>query len=103
MRHLALRRRPLAERWQARKGQNDAEQLVYTMLREDVADPYRWAIDLIKDEMAQRGLLTVVEEKKLKILTVRHYELPPATAQRGCNTPPQQTSPRSRAVSDDQT
>lgn len=46
----------------------------------DVTSPEDRALNLINQGLATRGLLQVIEEKKLKVFTVRRYALPESTA-----------------------
>ena len=70
----------LARRLQAQKGQNEVVNVVYALLGQDDYDPFGFAINLIRAGLAQRGLLKTVDEKRLKVVTVRTYHLPEATA-----------------------
>jgi hypothetical protein len=68
----------LAQRMEERD-EHSVRNLVYVWLREDTSSPWNNALELIKAGMAQRGLLDVREEKKLKIFTVKHYSLAEGT------------------------
>jgi hypothetical protein len=70
----------LAEQLQAKKGQNEVNNIIYAFLGKDVVDPYDLAIQMVYERLADRSVVTVVEEKKLKIFTVRRFALPEATA-----------------------
>jgi hypothetical protein len=69
-----------AQQLQARKGQHEVNNVVYTFLGVDVPDPFGAALQMIYDRLSRRDLLRVVQEKKLKVFTVRHFELPTSTA-----------------------
>jgi hypothetical protein len=71
--------RPLAEQLQADKESNEVTNILYSWLREDTASPWQSSIELLKEGMAARGILTKVEEKKLMVLKVTHYEIPAST------------------------
>jgi hypothetical protein len=68
---------PITKSW---KAQNRVSNLVYGVLGEDSSAPWQSLCDLIKGYLAQRDLLTKVTERKLKVFTVTHYELPDSTA-----------------------
>lgn len=72
---------PAAERMKAHKGQHEVKNVVLAVLKEDQADPHSFAIDTVKFGLAQRGLVTKTEEKKLKVFRVAHYSLPPGTSE----------------------
>ncbi|UCD97478.1 MAG: hypothetical protein JSV42_10910 [Chloroflexota bacterium] len=55
--------------------------LIYAWLRQDSAQPWQSAIEMVKQGMAERGLLDRTEEKRLKVLTVVNYSLPSTTAE----------------------
>jgi len=77
---LEGRLRGWAEWWQRAKGQNEVSNVLYSLLGQDSADPCQEAVEMVKAGLAARGLLRKVEERKLKILTFAHYELPESTA-----------------------
>lgn len=58
----------------------DVSNIVYAWLREDSGSPWGSAVELVKSDMASRGLLDEIKEKKLKILTTTRYELPYSTS-----------------------
>jgi hypothetical protein len=72
--------RPLAEQLQADKESNEVINILYSWLREDTASPWQSSIELLKEGMAARGILTKVEERKLMVLKVTHYEFPASSA-----------------------
>ena len=72
--------RPLAEQLLADKGRNEVSTIFYTWLRKDSANPWQSAVEYIKDGLASRGCLDKIEQKKLKIFTLTHYELPESTS-----------------------
>jgi hypothetical protein len=77
---LEARLQLLARQLQAQKGRNEVINLVYAILGEDDEDPFTFAINVIRDGLGQRGLLEKVEEKRLKVFTVRSFRLPENTA-----------------------
>jgi hypothetical protein len=70
----------LAREWQQQhQGKNLVENLVYSLLHEDSANPWQSTIELLKKGMSERGVLERVEERKLKIFITHHYILPEST------------------------
>ena len=59
----------------------DISNIIYAWLREDSASPWTSAVTMVQAAMASRGMLEKIEEKKLKIFTAVHYELPESTLQ----------------------
>jgi hypothetical protein len=72
--------RSLSERLQASRASHEVKAVVASFMREDDGDPFGKASDLIKEQLAQRGLVQSWVEKKLKIFSVTKYALPPETA-----------------------
>jgi len=68
----------LAERYDE-DDSHEVRNLVYGWLAQDSGSPWQETIERIKAGLAERGLLDRIDEKRLKILTVTRYELPPAT------------------------
>ena len=66
----------LASELKRTKGENEVWKLVYAWLRQDVTAPWSKAGELIQAGLGERKLLDVIREKKLKIFTATHYELP---------------------------
>lgn len=65
----------------------EVSNIIYAWLREDSGSPWGSAIELVKSNMASRGMLDKIEEKKLKILTTTRYELPQGTMELGAQYP----------------
>jgi len=67
---------------QSRVGRDGQEvfQVVVDWLRQDSNDPWSEVAGLIKENLAQRGVLEVVTETKMKVFTSRRYVLPEETA-----------------------
>jgi hypothetical protein len=72
--------RSLSEHLQSVRASHEVKALVASFLREDDGDPFAKAGDLIKEQLAQRGLAQKWVEKKLKIFSVVKYALPAETA-----------------------
>jgi hypothetical protein len=72
--------RSLSERLQASRASHEVKAVVASFLQQDDGDPFAKANDLIKDQLARRGLVQRWEEKRLKIFTVAKYALPAETA-----------------------
>ncbi len=70
---------PLASNLLANKGRNEVSNLLVALLREDTPNPWLSVVERVKAGMAQRGLLKRVEEKKLKVFSRVHYQLPDDT------------------------
>jgi hypothetical protein len=70
----------LAKQLRDAKERNEVSSVIYAWLRQDSAAPWQSVVEWVKSGMASRGLLRTVEEKRLKILTVTHFELPESTA-----------------------
>lgn len=77
---LESRLRQWAEWWQHRKGQNYVSYVLYSLLGQDSTSPWQEVLEMVKTGLATRGLLQKIKERKLKILTFSHYELPESTA-----------------------
>lgn len=58
-----------------RASNSEVETLVSVWLAQDVSDPYQEAIGRLKAHLAERGLLDMQEERKLKIFVSRSYSL----------------------------
>ena len=71
---------PLSLQLKANRASHEVKAVVASFLREDAADPWIKAIDMVRNGLAQRGLLVRSEEKRLKIFTVTKFSLPPETA-----------------------
>lgn len=69
----------LATEFKDKKEKNEVWLLVYTWLRLDASSPWQVATRFIQAGLGERQLLDVIQEKKLKIFTTTHYELPEAT------------------------
>lgn len=54
--------------------------VVYALIGEDSAGPWGEFFGRFQATLVKRGVLRAVSEKKLKIITVTHYELPDETA-----------------------
>ena len=78
--------RPAAEQLKADKGKHEVRNIVFAVLKEDQVDPHSSAIDTVRSSLAQRGLVTRTEEKKLKIFKVSHYSLPNETSELALST-----------------
>ena len=72
--------RSISERLQTSRASHEVKAVVASFMREDDGDPFGKASDLIKDQLAQRGLVQKWEERKLKIFSVAKYALPAETA-----------------------
>ena len=70
----------LARELSSKKGQNEVQSIVYHWLGSDSVDPFEQAIENAYLTMARRGVLEMVEEKKLKLFTARSYLVPEITA-----------------------
>lgn len=77
---LESRLRELADQWWHNGGRNEVAYVLYGLLGQDSANPWQDAVEMVKAGLAARGLLHKVEERKLKILTFSHYELPESTS-----------------------
>lgn len=64
----------------ALQDKNDIYNIIYTWLRRDTTSPSSTALEMLKAGMAERGLLEVTVEKKLKIFTSTIYTVPEWTA-----------------------
>lgn len=71
---------PLASQL-AVKNQNEVSNVIYAWLGADSSSPWDEAVKMVQWGLAKRGLLEVIQEKKLKIFTVSHFEIPLATVQ----------------------
>lgn len=71
---------PLAVEWAEAKAQNEINNIVHTLLREDSDAPWQALIERVKTDMAARGLLQATEQRTLKIFTTTKYHLPETTA-----------------------
>jgi hypothetical protein len=69
----------LAAQLKADKGRNEVTQVIYAWMRADSQAPWNQVIELVQAGLAQRGLLEVEEQTKLKIFTSRCYHLPEST------------------------
>ncbi|HZW03087.1 MAG TPA: hypothetical protein VFF68_04115 [Anaerolineaceae bacterium] len=69
----------MAANFKKDKEKNEVSTLVFAWLREDTNLPWQHAVKLVQECMAARRLLSVVQEKKLKIFTVNNYALPEET------------------------
>jgi len=58
-----------------RASNSEVDTLVSVWLGQDVSDPYAEAIGRVKVHLAERGLLDMQEERKLKIFVSRSYSL----------------------------
>lgn len=63
------------------KNQNEVSNVIYAWMGSDSSSPWQQVVKLVQGGLAARGLLEVVQEKKLKIFTVSHYEIPLGTVQ----------------------
>lgn len=61
------------------KDRNEAAHVVSALLDEDTQNPWAHAISLVTAGLAERGVLEVVEKKRLKVFTSREYVLPAVT------------------------
>jgi hypothetical protein len=66
---------------------NEVNDIIYAWLGQDSGNPWNSAIELVKEGMAERGLLERTEEKKLKIFTSVKHELPQSTATQAAQEP----------------
>jgi redox-regulated HSP33 family molecular chaperone len=66
---------------------NEVNDVVYAWLGQDSGNPWNSVIELVKEGMAERGLLERSEEKKLKIFTSVKHELPQSTANQAAQEP----------------
>lgn len=71
---------PLAGQFAA-KNQNEVSNVIYAWMGADSSSPWSEVVKKVQWGLARRGLLEVIEEKKLKIFTVSHFEIPLATVQ----------------------
>jgi len=67
---------PLAMEWAENKAQNEVTNIVYSLFREDSANPWQALIARVKADMAARGLLETSEQRTLKVFTSVRYHLP---------------------------
>jgi hypothetical protein len=72
--------RPLSEQLLAGVEGNEVSSVIVAWLKQDSANPWQSAIELVKAGLASRYLLDAVEEKRLKVFSTTRYELPDATA-----------------------
>ncbi len=77
---LESRLRELAEQWQRSGSRHEVANVLYSLLGQDSASPCQEAVDMVKAGLAARELLRKVEERKLKIFVLSHYELPESTS-----------------------
>jgi hypothetical protein len=59
---------------------SEVQSLVFRLVPKS-KDPFGWVIDVALGALRQRDLLEVTEERKLKVITIRHWNLPDSTAQ----------------------
>ncbi len=71
---------PVASRL-AEKNLNEVSSVIYAWMGADSSSPWSEVVKMVQWGLAKRGLLEVIEEKKLKIFTVSHFEIPLATVQ----------------------
>lgn len=64
----------------ANKPRNEVSTILYQWMQEDAPAPWLWAAQLVRQTLAQRGLLDTVTEKKLKIFNTTRHTLPESTA-----------------------
>lgn len=72
--------RPLSEQLLAGGENNEVSSVIAAWLKQDSANPWQSAIELVKAGLASRYLLDAVEEKRLKVFSTTRYELPDSTA-----------------------
>ena len=70
----------LAAQWKAANGSNEVSNIIVALLGQDSANPWQSLAEIIKSQLAQRGLLRAIQERKLKIFVSTRYELPESTA-----------------------
>ena len=70
----------LAKGYQADKDNHEVSNILYGWLREDATSPWHVVIERVKANMAERGMLEAVKEKRLKVFTKTRYKLPESTA-----------------------
>jgi hypothetical protein len=61
--------------------------LIYAWLRQDSSSPWQSTIEMVKSGLAERGLLEISEQTKLRILTVVNYSLLESTASMATQLP----------------
>jgi hypothetical protein len=71
---------PLSQQLRNNRASHSVAAVTAAFLARDVPDPHDKAIDMVRDMLAQRGLVQRWEEKKMKIFTTVKYALPPETA-----------------------
>jgi hypothetical protein len=70
----------LARAYQADRENHEVSNILSGWLREDATSPWHVVIERVKANMAERGRLEVVKEKRLKVFTTTRYKLPESTA-----------------------
>lgn len=61
------------------KEKHEVSNIVYAWLSDDTNLPWQKVVQYVQRDMAARGVLSVVQEKKLKVFTVSNYVLPDST------------------------
>ena len=59
---------------------NEVSTVIYNLFGQTIYYPWRATVEFIQQGMVRRGLLEVVNEKRLILFTVEHYLLPEHTA-----------------------
>ena len=70
----------LAKQLMVDKEHNEVSTIFYTWLRKDSVNPWQSVVELVKEGMASRGYLELIEQKRLKFFTLTHYDLPESTS-----------------------
>ena len=69
----------LAKQLLADKERNEVSTIFYTWLGKDSVNPWQSVVEMVKEGMASRGYLEIIEQKRLKFFTLTHYDLPEST------------------------
>lgn len=70
----------LAKQLLADKERNEVSTIFYTWLCKDSVNPWQSVVELVKEGMASRGYLELIEQKRLKFFTLTHYDLAESTS-----------------------
>jgi hypothetical protein len=79
----------LATQFQADKGNNDVENIVYALLEHKSPAPWQLVVELVKAGLAGRGLVEVETQTTLKVFASRQYSLPESTRRLAASQPVQ--------------
>jgi len=77
----------LATQFQAEKGDNVVENIVYALLKHKSPAPWQLVVELVKVGLAGHGMLEVESQTTLKVFTSRQYSLPESTRRLAASQP----------------